>query len=119
MNIFTRFLASLRLREAIKMADRAYIRSGHRYYVIPQHGTGGRKLLVIDRYNFRRLRMKHYIHADARVIDLLRECFYCTAYRDGSRSLAPEDRKKKVLQYFAWVEADRKATKQRRKNGKV
>lgn len=131
MNIFRKFKASLRLREAIKMADKAHRETGHRYYVMPQHHSGGKKLVIMDRYNFRRLKMKHYIHRDARVFDLVRECFYCTGYRGGNQYLAPEDRKKKVIQYFAWVEADRlstkslsskarkNATKQRRKNGKV
>lgn len=99
------------------MADKAHRQNGQRYYVMPQHYSGGRKLIVMDRYNFRRLKMKHYIHRDARVFDIVRECFYCTPYRDGNRFLAPEDRRKKVIQYFAWVEADRRATKQRRKNG--
>ena len=109
------FKASLRLREAIKMADKAHSQTGQRYYVMPQHGSGGTKLVVMDRYNFRRLKMKHYIHRDARVYDLVRECFYCTGYRDGNQHLAPEDRKKKVVQYFAWVDADRKATKAKRR----
>lgn len=119
MNIFRRFKASLRLREAIKMADKAHRQTGQRYYVMPQHHSDGQRLIVMDRYNFRRLKMKHYIHCDARVFDLVRECFYCTGYRDGNQVLSPYDRKKKVIQYFAWVEADRKATKQWRKNGKV
>ena len=119
MKLFRRFKASLRLREAIKMAEKAHRETGQRYYVMPQHGSAGKKLVVMDRYNFRRLKMKHYIHRDARVFDLVRECFYCTGYRDGNQFLAPEDRKKKVIQYFAWVEADRKATKKRRKIGKV
>lgn len=119
MNIFRKFQACLRLREAIKMADKAHRETGHRYYVMPQHGSRGKKLVVIDRYNFRRLKMKHYIHREARVFDLVRECFYCTSYRDGNQFLAPADRKKKVMQYFAWVEADRRTTKARRKNGKV
>lgn len=112
------FKASLRLREAVKMADKAHRETGHRYYVMPQHGSYGRKLVVMNRFNFRRLKMKHYIHREARVFDLVRECFYCTGYRDGNQFLAPEDRKKKVIQYFAWVEADRKATKERRKVAK-
>ena len=127
MNIFRKLKASIRLREAIKMADKAHQQTGHRYYVMPQHGSYGKKLVVMDRYNFRRLKMKHYIQREARVFDLVRECFYCTGYRDGNQSLSPEDRKKKVIQYFAWVEADRKATKQKRKaekqkaetNGKI
>ena len=119
MNIFRRFNASLRLREAIKMADKAHQKTGQRYYVMPSNGSGGKKLIVMDRYNFRRLKMKHYINRDARVFDLVRECFYCTAYANGDQFLSPADRRRKVAEYFAWVEADRKATKMRRKNGKV
>lgn len=119
MNIFRKFFASLRLREAVKMADKVHCKTGQRYYVMPQHYSGGRKLIVMDRYNFRRLKMKHYVHQDARVRDLVRECFYCTGYRDGNQFLSPEDRRRKVVQYFEWVEADRKATKVRCKNWKV
>lgn len=119
MNILQKFFASLRLREAIKMADKTHRQTGQRYYVMPQHHSGGRKLIVMDRYNFRRLKMKHYIHRDARVFDLVRECFYCTGYRDGNQALAPADRKKKVNQYFAWVEADRRATKHPKKPKKA
>ncbi len=118
MNIFKRFKAALRLRHAIRMAETAHTRTGQRYYVLPQHGTGGQKLIVIDRPNFRRLKLKHYINHQARVIDLVRECFYCTGYRGGDQYLSQADRKKKALQYFAWVDADRKATKQKR-NGKI
>lgn len=119
MNIFRKLKASLRLREAIRMADKAHSQTGQRYYVMPQHHSGGRKLIVMDRYNFRRLKLKHYIHSEARVFDLVRECFYCTGYRDGKQFLSPDARKHKITQYFAWVDADRRATKQRRKNGKV
>lgn len=118
MNIFSKFLASLRLREAIKMADNAHRRTGHRFYVMPQHGSRGKKLVVLDRRNFRRLKMKHYIGRDARVFDLVRECFYCTGYKDGSQFLSPSDRKKKVIQYFDWITADRLAYKQARKAAK-
>lgn len=111
MNIFRRFKASLRLREAIKMANKAHQQTGQRYYVMPQHGSCGQKLIVMDRQNFRRLKMKHYITHDARVFDLVRECFYCTSYTNGDQYLSEADRKKKAQQYFAWVEADRKATK--------
>lgn len=118
MNIFRKFYASLRLREAIRMADKAHRRDGQRYYVMPGNGSAGRKLIVMDRFNFRRLKLKHYIPRNARVIDLVHECFYCTGYCDGSQRLSPQDRKRKVIQYFAWVEADRKATKLRKRDAK-
>ncbi len=118
MNFIRKFKASLRLREAIKMANKAHNETGHRYYVMPQYGSCGQKLIVMDRQNFRRLKMKHYITREARVFDLVRECFYCTGYANGDQYLSEADRKKKVQQYFAWVDADRKATKQKR-NGKI
>lgn len=111
MNFFSKFKASLRLREAIKIADKAHSISGERFYVLPQHLSKGKRLIVIDRRNFRKLRIKHYINRDARVFDLVRECFYCTGYRDGNQYLSPKDREIKVAQYFAWVDADRKASK--------
>lgn len=115
MSLFSQFKASLRLREAIRMADKAHIATGNRYYVMPRNGSNGKELIVMDRKNFRKLKLKHYINGDVRVFDLVRECFYCTSYANGSQYLSEADRKKKVQQYFAWVEADRKATKLHRK----
>lgn len=104
-------MASLRLREAIRIAEEAHCRDGNRYYVMPQHGSSGKKLIIMDRRNFRRLKMKHYIGRDARVFDMLRECFYFTGNRADDQRLPPDDRKRKILQYFAWVDADRKQSK--------
>ena len=118
MNIFQRFKASLRLREAIRMADKAHLSTGNRFYVLPRNGSNGKELIVMDRKNFRKLKLKHYINGEVRVFDLVRECFYCTPYANGNQFLSEADRKKKVRQYFAWVDADRKTTKQYR-NGKV
>lgn len=119
MNIFRKFFAFLRLREAVKIAEKEHLKTGRRYYVMPQHGSAGKKLVVMDRQNFRRLKMKHYISRDARVFDLVRECFYCTGYSNGDQYLDAIGRKRKAMQYFEWVDADRKITKARRRNGKV
>ena len=108
MNFFVRLKASLRLREAIRMADKAHLKTGNRYYVLPQYNSGGKKLVVMDRQNFRRMKLKHYINHDVKVFDLVRECFYCTGYRNGSHYLSPSVRNKKVKQYFDWVERDPK-----------
>ena len=117
MNIVKKFFASLRLREAIKVADKAHKENGQRYYVMPVYGSGG-KLMVVDRKNFRLMKQKHYINRDARVFDLVRECFYCTAYRNGDQYLNAEARRHKVKQYFAWVDVDRREKKKKR-HGKV
>lgn len=106
MNIFQRISATLRLREAIKLADKAYAETGKRHYVMPSYGSGGKKLVVMDRFNFRRLKLKHYVNHQARISDLVRESFYFTPYRNGDQYLSESDRKKKAEQYFAWADAE-------------
>jgi hypothetical protein len=120
MNIFSKIKASLRLREAIKMAKKAHRQTGNRYYVMPSVGSGG-KLIVMDRKNFRRLKLKKYINNNAHVFDMVRECFYCTPYANGDQYLSEADQHKKVKQYFAWLEYERKQKKLRkqRNHGKV
>jgi hypothetical protein len=118
MNIFSKFKATLRLRKAIQLADAAHARDGHRYYVMPSFNSGG-KLLVMDRKNFRQLKLKHYISTKAHVSDLVSESFYFTPYADGNQYLAEADRKKKANQYFAWLEAERKYKKLKRSKKNV
>lgn len=116
MNIFRKFLASLQLREAIKKAEEAHRCYGHRFYVMPTFNGSG-KLVIMDRKNFRGLKQKHYINQAARVSDLRTECFYFTDDRAGNY-LSAADRDRKVRQFFAWVEADRKARKERKRKKK-
>lgn len=113
MNIFRKFFAYLRLREAIRMADEALKTNGQRYYVMPHHGSGG-KLIIMDRKNFRILKAKKYISSEARVSNLEGECFYCTPYRNGNGVLPKEDLHLKAQQYYLWVEHDRKLYKRKR-----
>lgn len=107
MFFITKIRAALRLREAIRMADKAHRETGNRHYVMPVVGSGGRKLIVVDRRNFRLLRQKRYIHPNTRVFDLERECFYFTPYRNGSYALSPELMALKRSQYFSWVASDK------------
>ena len=48
MNIFKKIKASLRLREAVRKADKAHSENGQRYYVMPTSGTSG-QLVIMDR----------------------------------------------------------------------
>lgn len=114
MNIFKKIKASLRLREAVIMADKAHNENGQRYYVMPTSGTSG-QLVVMDRNNFRKLKHKRYINSKTFVRDLEAECFYCTPYRNGAGELSDEAAALKRRQYFSWLEAISKL----RKNGKV
>ncbi|MDY5632546.1 MAG: hypothetical protein SPF56_08675 [Bacteroidaceae bacterium] len=104
MNIFKKIRASLRLREAVRKADEAHSKNGQRYYVMPTSGTSA-KLVIMDRGNFRKLKQKKYIGAGTFVSDLERECFYCTAYRNGAGELSEEVIALKRKQYFSWLEA--------------
>jgi hypothetical protein len=115
MNIFRKFRATLRLREAVKLANKAHQQTGKRYYVMPSVGSNG-KLIVMDRQNFRKLKQKRYVSNQAHIFDLVRECFYCTPYANGDQYLSEADRKKKVGQYFAWLEHERHLRKAKQRN---
>ncbi len=88
-NPFRRFKGQLRLREAIKTADKQHALTGHRFYVIPMAGPS-KTLIVTDRRNFRLLKLKHYIPSGASIAYLEAKCFYATPYKDGSRRFSPE-----------------------------
>lgn len=101
MNIFQKIKASLRLREAARKADEAHRETGERYYVMPLSGSKG-KLIIMDRFNFRKLKQKGYITHKAFVHDLERECFYFTPYSNGSCAISSEVEKIKRQQYYRW-----------------
>jgi len=104
MNVFQKLKASLRLREAVKKAEDAHCKTGERYYVMPLSGSKG-KLIIMDRFNFRKLKQKGYITRKAYVADLERESFYFTPYRNGSCAISPEVANQKRNQYFSWYAA--------------
>ena len=85
MNIIRKLRASIRLNEAVVQADKAHEETGERYYVMPNGKSG--KLIIMDRFNFRKLKQKGYLSRSTFVNDLERECFYCTPYKNGSGTL--------------------------------
>ena len=74
MNIIKKLRASIRLNEAVVQADKAHEETGERYYVMPNGKSG--KLIIMDRFNFRKLKQKGYLSRSTFVNDLERECFY-------------------------------------------
>lgn len=110
MNIFRKIKAALCLREAIRQADEAHSKNGHRYYVMPTSGETG-QLVIMDRDNFRKLKQKGYIGIRTFVSDLERECFYCTPYSNGSGELPADIIKQKRASYYSWLEVIRKIKK--------
>ena len=117
MNIYTKFVARLQLDKAIREAEEAHHKDGDRYYVMPTfNGTKGKPVLIIlNRFNFRKLRHKGYIKPQAKIIDLLNECFYFTAQRDGTGYMDKHAKEVKRASYFSWYEAERKAIKANKK----
>ena len=110
--IFNQFFDYLRYRSAVNKADKAHEETGGRYYVMPSSGYD-RKLLIMDRSNFRKLKQKGYINRNANQRDLLQECFYCTAYRNGDGYLDDKGRKVKLQLYFSWCKVQRMLKKEK------
>lgn len=105
MNIFTRLKAYLHFKEAIRQADERLLTSGQRHYVLPGKFCD---LVVTDRQNFRGLRMKHYItNRRAKMIDVVKECFYHTSYADGHGAMDAERLAIRWDQYYLWYEKGR------------
>lgn len=84
MNVFKKLRAYLRYREAVRKAEEAHEKNGERFYVMP--GVKN-TILIMDRYNFRKLKHKGYISHKASVTDLEKECFYATPYKNGSAKM--------------------------------
>lgn len=103
MNIFRKFRASLLLREAILKANKAWLATGERHYVMP-NSSGKPQLIVMDRKNFRILKRKGYIDGNAIVHNLINESFYFTPYRNGNGYLSDSDRIKKANSFFQWYD---------------
>lgn len=117
MNIFQKFFASLRLWQAVNVANKSHKTNGHRYYVIPISRSNG-KLIIMDRQNFRLLKQKNYIPSKAIIANLEQECFYCTPYANGDGGLTKLDIDYKYKQYLAWCKMahkERKTIKAREK----
>lgn len=103
MNALRKLLADLRLREAVRKADKAHAASGGRYYVVPMVGTG--RLVVMDRFNFRKLKQKRYMSPATWIAHLEKSCYYHTPYADGSKGMNEEEKLLGRIRYLAWVES--------------
>ena len=107
MNGFVKFYAFLQYRRAVQMADKAHEENGARFYVMP-NARGKIRLIVTDRKNFRRLRMKHYIDSNVKMEDVLQHCFYYTPYASGDGAITEAETSAKLARYYAWVDRRRK-----------
>ena len=101
MNIFTYFKSILRLKYAIDKADQAHMKTGDRYYVMPNYNG---KLIIMNRRQFRLLKKQERIPQKACVFDLQKECFYCTPYQNGQGALPENIIQAKRKMYLEYVE---------------
>lgn len=106
MNIFRKLSDYTRLYYAVKKADEIHARTGDRYYVMP--GENG-KLIIMNRFEFRKLKQKGYISRKASVDDLIRESFYFTPYQNGSGCITPKYESLKRKEYYSYMNSLRKA----------
>lgn len=104
MNIFKRVKAAVRYHKAVKMADKAYEKTGVRQYVLPLNNAK-KTLVVLDRYNMRIYKRKGYMSRKVNVLALEKECFYCTPYANGTGLLSKSVVDLKKKQYLAWFAA--------------
>lgn len=84
MNIFKKFKAYLRFREAVRKADLAHSVDGKCYYVVPMVNGN---LLIVDGKNFNILRRKGYISRDTKIKDLKASCLYHTPHTRGAKGM--------------------------------
>lgn len=101
MNIFRKFKAFLMLYEAVQQADSARVQYGRRFYVMP---TQDGKLVVMDKYDLRRMKVKHLIDKNCNVETLLQESFYFTPLASGLGEIDPQDRKNRERAYYRWYD---------------
>lgn len=101
MNPFRKLKAFLMLYKAIEQAEAARVKHGRRFFVMP---TQDGKLVVMDKYDLRRLKVKHYLDKSCHVEDLLRESFYYTSLGNGLGEIDPQDRQVRAHAYYRWYD---------------
>lgn len=101
MNIFQKIYAFLQYRYAVRKADKAHLQDRTRFYVMP-NAKGKIRLIVTDRKNFRRLRMKHYVNNAMMMDDVMSRCFYYTPDASGKGAITDTVRTAKFYMYMGW-----------------
>ena len=88
-------------RKAVMMATKAHKETGKRYFVLPNHDKKIH-LVVADIKNFKKLRLKGYIHPDIKVNNLYQLSFYYTPNVHGGRVITETELKEKQVRYQDW-----------------
>ena len=114
MNVFTKLKAMLMYREAVQRANEAHTKRGTRYYVLPSEDG---KLVVLDRYDLKMLKRRHYMRSEVKVIDLVRDSFYFTPYSSGDGAMHPDEIERGKKRVCIWWE-HHKALQKKIRNSK-
>lgn len=91
--------ATILLDYAVYRAEKAHKITGDRYFVIPD---SGRKLIILNRREFRHSRRAHLIDNTKRIADLMKTSFYFTATKDEKTILRPVDIQAKREMFYKW-----------------
>lgn len=101
----TTWIASINLWVAIKKADNAYANAeitnarDKRYYVMPDYDD---KLIVMNRSEFRKLKIHKRMSEDAQVKHLIKESFYFTPYSGFNEVIDANVKKLKRIMYIKY-----------------
>ena len=103
MRVFRRLAAMVQYEKAVEKAETALMMTGQRQYVVCGMDGEKRKLVIMDRRNFRMLRMKHYIRQGMDVKALKEKCVYCTGYANGSGVMTVASRRNGKKRALKWM----------------
>ena len=101
----TTWIATINLWVAVKKADSAYTKAeilgarDKRYYVMPDFDD---KLIVMNRSEFRKLKLHKRMNSDAQIKHLIRESFYFTPYSGYNQPIDPSVKRLKKIMYIKY-----------------
>lgn len=101
----TTWIATINLWVAVKKADNAYAKAeiknarDKRYYVMPDYND---KLIVMNRTEFRKLKIHKRMDGDAQVKHLIKESFYFTPYSGYNQVIQPNVKRLKRIMYIKY-----------------
>jgi hypothetical protein len=97
MRYFKMKIAELQLWYAKRKADELHEKYKERFFVVPDEKD---RLIIINRKSFRNYKRRGQINRNARMLHIIKECFYMTPTRDN---IPVEDyviKRKKLM----WIE---------------
>lgn len=97
----------LKLKLAIRLADKTHARTGKRYFVMPDDKD---KLIIMHRPSFRSLKHTGRMSYSAKIVDLKRESFYFTPYTfqcQEKEAITPTTMEAKRIMFHQYMKESR------------